>query len=68
MTRKELIDEAMRRDHWRFGQAVFNIVNEIDPEFADSMRNTNCDPFYFDSRVERFISEAVKAGLIQQDK
>ena len=33
---------------WRYGQAVFNTLYEINPSLADSIRGSDVDPFYAD--------------------
>jgi hypothetical protein len=44
---------------WREGQCMFNHLKAIKPELAESIRGTNCDPFYClngtDGNFKRFI-------------
>lgn len=37
-----------RAEHpeWRYGQTAFNVLYQINPELADSVRGTHCDPFH----------------------
>jgi hypothetical protein len=42
---------------WRWGQAAFNACYELFPDIADIIRGTECDPFYDDSRLEKFINK-----------
>jgi hypothetical protein len=43
----------------RFGQSLFNTLEEINPILADKVRGTNNDPFYAslpqDIKVKHFI-------------
>lgn len=41
-------------DQQRVGQKAFNDLHAIDPEIADLIRGTTDDPFYDDSRLDRF--------------
>lgn len=41
----------------RKGQALFNKLDEINPELADSLRGSVVDPFYRDERIPAFLSE-----------
>jgi hypothetical protein len=36
---------------WRRGQTVFNVLCEEDPEYAEEIRGTKKDCFYFDDRI-----------------
>ena len=39
----------------RYGQSVFNITTEYEPELAGGLEATDKDPFYDDSKVEIFL-------------
>jgi hypothetical protein len=42
---------------WRYGQAVFNTLYDLEPERADEIRGTRMDPFHAlnnDLRLARF--------------
>jgi len=41
----------------RKGQTLFNKLNEINPNLADSLRGSVVDPFYQDERIPAFLSE-----------
>jgi hypothetical protein len=41
--------------HLRFGQTCFNVLYELDPDLADSIRATDLDPFYDDNKVPAFL-------------
>ena len=43
----------------RVGQKAFNDLYHSDPDIADQIRGTMCDPFYVDARMEAF-EERVK--------
>jgi hypothetical protein len=32
--------------HWRYGQALFNSLMDLRPEWAEEIRGTDKDPFY----------------------
>jgi hypothetical protein len=32
--------------HWRYGQALFNILLDVRPDLAEQVRGTDKDPFY----------------------
>lgn len=57
----DLINMAKRAreiyPEWRYGQAVFNTCHSLFPEIADSLRGTEYDPFYEDTRVEAFLQQ-----------
>jgi len=46
--------------HVRYGQALFNILLDIDSDTANLIRGTNYDPFYcknkYDKRVKLFMN------------
>lgn len=42
--------------HQRAGQAAFNALHDIEPEIANQVRGTDCDPFYRDSRMVAFTA------------
>lgn len=46
----------MRKAHpqWREGQAYFNALEELLPDFANEIRGTKLDPFYHDDRIDAF--------------
>lgn len=47
----------------RAGQSAFNRLAEIAPELADSIRGGPDDPYYDDSRLERFRQRLAQAGV-----
>ena len=38
----------------RLGQFLFNFLNEYKPDLADTIRGTDDDPFYEDSKIAAF--------------
>lgn len=40
----------------RPGQAVFNALAQVDPEFADRVRGTELDPFHDDTRIAGMLA------------
>jgi hypothetical protein len=38
----------------RYGQHLFNSLNEIRPDIANIIRGTDDDPFYNDKKIGRF--------------
>jgi hypothetical protein len=59
MTGSELISETVeltsemmdQNPNWRFGQAFFNALHKIDPEFSEEIRGTKYDPFHNDDKI-----------------
>ncbi len=41
----------------RKGQMYFNELYEMNPQLADSIRSSSCDPFYDDSRIDKFLNK-----------
>lgn len=39
----------------RFGQVCFNILYELDPNFASTFTGTSIDPFFDDTRTPEFL-------------
>lgn len=50
------IKKYMDMPHMRHGQAYFNALYEVNPTIANEIRGTFIDPFYNDSRIERFMN------------
>lgn len=59
MTADELIQAATKyrqdRPEQRWGQAPFNTVYDLNPEFASEVTATELNPFYDDARVEALL-------------
>jgi len=45
----------------RIGQAMFNRLYDVDPEFADSLRGSDVDPFYADDYEDERVQGFLKA-------
>lgn len=45
----------------RRGQYAFNMLADLHPAVAAKVRNTDDDPFYDDSRMDRFFSAVAKS-------
>jgi len=41
---------------WRYGQTMFNVLDEEYPELANEIRGTANDPFYNNDRIEACIN------------
>jgi len=41
----------------RLGQWAFNILYEMYPDIANTLRATNCDPFFNDDKIPFFLKE-----------
>jgi len=39
--------------HWRYGQILYNVLYDMYPDIAISIRGTDIDPFYFDKNYEK---------------
>ena len=50
----------------RIGQKAFNDLYESNPKIADAIRGTEYDPFYDDSRIDKF--KAKVAELMGDEK
>jgi len=50
------LTERLGTHEERIGQGAFNVLNELDPDLADSIRGTDLDPFYNDDRVAKFYA------------
>jgi hypothetical protein len=37
---------------WRYGQTFFNMLRQYDMKMAESIRNTNLDPYYLEKISE----------------
>lgn len=40
----------------RKGQSIFNAVHEVDSETANELRATDIDCYYFDDRIDSFMT------------
>ena len=54
---KVLIEAPLLYSKWRKGQAYFNYLYQLHPDVADEIRGTEYDPFYNDSRIEKFLNK-----------
>jgi hypothetical protein len=55
---KELLkiaDERVTENNERYGQALFNALQELDSVTASKVRGTYADPFYDSAKVPRFL-------------
>ena len=61
--------EAMQTSTpFRIGQVYFNVLDDMDPGLADSIVDTNVDPFYDDTKLEAFIAHVKTAwGNAQEE-
>lgn len=48
----------------RRGQAAFNLMEDLQPEFAESIRGTEIDPYYDDGKLDSFFGAAQAWGAI----
>ncbi len=49
--------ESSKRLYVRKGQEYFNELYNMNPQLADSIRSSSCDPFYDDSRIDKFLNK-----------
>ena len=54
---KVLIEAPLLYPKLRKGQAYFNYLYQLHPDVADEIRGTEFDPFYNDSRIEKFLNK-----------
>ena len=40
---------------WRYGQALFNVLKEYEPDLAREVLAEDVDPFYVDARAGLFL-------------
>ena len=70
LLKQAYIDVKLNRG-LRVGQAMFNHLYDVDPEFADSLRGSDIDPFYADDyedeRVQGFLRAIAenKGGILR---
>jgi hypothetical protein len=50
------IVSQMKNPDIRYGQAVFNAIELIDPEFANTIRGTEHDCYYDDEKVSVVVN------------
>lgn len=50
------VSEALiENKRWRAGQAMFNVLHQLHPELANSIRGTENDPFYRNDKINDFL-------------
>jgi hypothetical protein len=53
--------EAMHmHPEWRGGQAFFNVLHDYDPQTAEALRVSDCNPFYNNGMIHaaiQFVAE-----------
>jgi hypothetical protein len=51
------VANSMQREHnkWRYGQCLFNALNELSPSMANQLRATKYDCFYREDLIGQFI-------------
>ena len=54
---KVLIEAPLLFPSWRKGQAYFNYLYQLHPDVANEIRGTEYDPFYLNSRIEKFLNK-----------
>ena len=54
---KVLIEAPLLYPEWREGQAYFNYLYQLHPNVANEIRETEYDPFYNDSRIDKFLNK-----------
>ena len=60
LLKQAYLDVKLSR-HLRIGQAMFNRLYDVDPEFADSLRGSDVDPFYADDYEDERVQGFLKA-------
>lgn len=45
---------------WRKGQTYFNVLSNVRPDIAESIRGTDLDPFHDDSKIGEFLTYVAK--------
>lgn len=60
---KEVAQSLISANHpsWRLGQAVFNLLYDLDPATAHKLTGTEVDCFHNDDKIDDFIT-AFKAA------
>ena len=54
---KVLIEAPLLFPAWRKGQAYFNYLYQLHPDVANEIRGTEYDPFYLNSRIDKFLNK-----------
>lgn len=44
--------KLMKKHNWRYGQAIFNLLCDVRPDVAESIRGTDLDPFYINGEKD----------------
>lgn len=57
---EKLTDYHIEHPSQRYGQAVFNLMYELLPAYADIFRGSHMDPFYKDDRAGAFIEACIR--------
>lgn len=48
------VADVERPSHIRVGQHAFNMLFDVKPKLAEKIRGTDYDPFYFDTKLDKF--------------
>lgn len=51
----DIISRMFNTEELRYGQKVFTLAYEIDPQAAELKRHTDINPFYKDANVDAFL-------------
>ena len=55
---KKLADKQIKvNTEIRYGQAVFNATRQLFPYAANKLRDTECDCFYNDDHIDKFLEK-----------
>lgn len=50
---QDLVKDAVTRNpHWRYGQALFNVLYEYRRDLSEQVRGGSLDPFHFRAKQE----------------
>lgn len=49
------VERCVDETHWRYGQALFNVLHDVRPDISEKVRATGLDPFYARSRDDAVI-------------
>ena len=50
-------DAKFRNPDWRLGQVYFNVLTGWYADIADELRGGDFDPFFDNSKIDKFINE-----------
>jgi hypothetical protein len=54
------VQAMLRATRWRCGQAMFNVLTDMNLSLAEEVRGTELDPFYDNERIGAFMKHILE--------